>query len=410
MHFERFEVSLGLFRIRLQTSRRLSFTFNGKLSLPLMPANPRWDLVFLVSGMPVPAVLDMAFYAQRTGLRTLMVVLDRGGNDLTLDPALVNFDIYTISVPYKGVDWRRVTSLPSIFLRLRAIIHSELTRDGILITSTFDLLFLARLLSIGRRYRLRHQVRDLHALQLAGTLLSRVFRAVEKRMLRRVERLILSAPAFRDQYYEAIFSGETVLLENTPAKDTWAGFTKRPKDGAFRVGFVGVIRYPQSLNQLVYAAQRLGQEDLPIKIIFAGGGNTTELRRSIRTPALFEFLGRYEYTRDICRLYANLDLIYCVYDSNDRNCQMAMPNKFYESIIAKIPIIVAKNTFVEREVLRLGIGTSVVSGDVEGLVDVLRRAIVNSDWHGEALHQLESLDATPYFDDYAIALRRSVSA
>ncbi len=200
-----------------------------------------------------------------------------------------------------------------------------------------------------------------------------------------------------------------MLVENTPSRLTWADFKKDRTDPSyFRIGFIGIIRYRQSLKQLINAVQILAAEGIRLKVVFAGGGNVDDLASEITEKQLFEFLGSYEYSRDIKKLYANLDLIYSVYDSNDLNCQLAMPNKFYESIISRIPILVAKNTFVEKEVLRLGIGTSVLSGAVEGLVDLLRKAIAKGDWYSRAMNELHACDANAYFDAYDQALKESI--
>lgn len=369
-----------------------------------------WDFVFLISGKPLPAMLDLAFFAQNSGLRSLVIVLERGHEDLKIDEALINYEIITIDVPYKTVDLKRLTSIPAIYRKLKTIIVEGLEPDGTIVTASYDLLLFGRMIAAGRKYKLTHEVRDLHALQLSRSLKSRFFVSVERFLLKRVDRLLVSSPAFVDKYYRNIFRGKTVLVENTPSRLTWADFKRDQDDGCFTIGFIGIIRYQQSLKQLIRAVHVLSAEGIRLKVVFAGGGSVDDLIEEIKDRQLFEFLGPYEYSKDIKRLYANLDLIYSVYDSNDLNCQIAMPNKFYESIISKIPIVVAKNTFVEEEVLRLGIGASVLSGDVEGLVSLLRKAILPGEWYARALDQLRDCDANLYFDAYEKALEESILA
>jgi glycosyltransferase involved in cell wall biosynthesis len=372
----------------------------------------RFDIVFLITGKPLPANLDLAYCAQKSGLRTLMIIFERGHNELIIDPDLVNFTIKTIDVSYKRVDMRRLLSAPSLFWKLRNLIVRELTREGVIVAGAYDLLVMARLLAMGRRYRIRHQVRDLHRLQLSGSLLSTVFVAVEALMLRRVERLLVSSPAFWTGYYARIFSGPCVLLENTPSATTWCGFRRQENtDGILRVGFVGIIRYPRSLAQLIDAVQHAADEGAAIKVIFAGGGvMPVDLQEKMhQTPELFEFSGPYQYTRDIKRLYANIDIIYAIYDGEDRNCQLAMPNKFYEAIIAKIPILVARGTYVESEVLRLGIGASATTGDAGELQRLLKEAQAGTGWYANALERLHQVDAEHYFHTYRRALAASVA-
>ncbi|MBI5692937.1 MAG: glycosyltransferase [Verrucomicrobia bacterium] len=376
---------------------------------PILGGKDKWDSVFLFSGRPVPAMLDMARYAQMNGLRTLVIILDRGVNDVLIDQALVKFEVITIPVDYTTVSLRRLLSFPAVYWQINRIVRDGLARDGVIFSASYDLLAIARLLCVGRKFRLRHQVRDLHRLQLGRSAKSRVLAALEKLMLRRAEMLIVSAPGFFEHYYVRFFSKRVVLLENTPARSTWLGFRKEPREGRpFRIGFVGIVRYKQSLRQLIEAVERLAGEGMAIDIMFAGGGLPEDLELLRSAPSIVRFCGPYEYTRDIKRLYSTVDLIYSVYDNADQNCQIAMPNKFYEAIIAKIPIVVASRTYVAAEVQRLGIGTAVESGDVEGLISLLRRVATVGDWYDRAVVQLDATSAEYFFSAYERALADSI--
>lgn len=368
----------------------------------------RWDIVFLVTGKPLPAQLHKAAYAQRAGLRVLMVILERGVDDVKVDSALVTFDVRTISVPYKGVELRRIWSSLGVYCQLRSLLRKRLEPGGVLMTSSYDLLFMARMFNLDRRFRIRHEVADLHGLQLSGSWVSRVLVRVERFLMKGVERLIVTSPEFVTQYYARIYSGRVVLLENVPDQRIWAGFSRVRPDRRFRIGFIGIIRYPESVRQLIEAVRRLATEGYPVTAVFAGGDAAGLIRGLGEERAVFERLGPYEYSKDIKALYSNIDLVYAVYNSHDRNCQIAMPNKYYEAIIAKIPIIVAKQTYLEREVQRLGIGTAVMSGDVDGLTALLREALTTGGWYAAAVDRLQAVDATSYFTAHAAAVADSI--
>jgi glycosyltransferase involved in cell wall biosynthesis len=146
-----------------------------------------------------------------------------------------------------------------------------------------------------------------------------------------------------------------------------------------------------------------------MKVIFAGGSVDPRVAEKLKEQNdIVEFFGPYEYTRDIKRLYSNIDLVYAVYDDKDRNCQLAMPNKFYEAIIAKIPIIVAQNTFVGSEVIRLGIGCVVRTGDVNGLAKLLMKMPSSDGWHARAIIALDQIDVRSYFEAYEMALAEAI--
>ena len=85
-----------------------------------------------------------------------------------------------------------------------------------------------------------------------------------------------------------------------------------------------------------------------------------------------------------------------------------MPNKFYESIISRIPIMVASGTFVGREVERLGIGILVKSGDVINLEVLLSEVNNPNSWYEQALKALHSIDPETYYLAYYEAIKSSV--
>ena len=370
--------------------------------------NKNIDILFLITGNPLPAMLDMAFFAQNSGQHVAMVLLQRGEMDLRIDSSLVNYEIITINVTYKSTGIKRFTSIPFVYRKLKKLIKNKLKPGGVLFTASYDLLLFSYLISGRNHYRIRHQVRDLHSLQLSTSFISKFFVFIESILLRKVESIIVSSPEFNNEYYKKIYKGEVILLENTPLKTIWNGFKKKKKDGVFNIGFVGIIRYKQSLYQLVDAVEKLSTNGMNINVLFAGGGDVEDLKTHINNFSLFEFQGAYEYSKDIKRLYSGLDLIYAVYDSQDKNCQLAMPNKFYESIISRIPIIVASGTFVGHEVERLGIGVSVRSGDVINLELLLSEINNSNSWYEQALKTLHTIDPETYYLAYYEAIKSSV--
>ena len=65
--------------------------------------------------------------------------------------------------------------------------------------------------------------------------------------------------------------------------------------------------------------------------------------------------GEYNYEKD-SKLYSMTDVVYSVYNTNNYNVRLALPNKLYESIVCGNPIIVTSDTYLENYVKNLELG------------------------------------------------------
>lgn len=370
------------------------------------------NFLFLCTGIPLPAMLDMISYAKKSGLKPLLVLLDRGEKDLIIDTSSIDYEVLRIAVGYKSLELKRFLSLFGLMLKIEKVILRNLKSGGIIVTASLDMLFFARLATVFRVYKIRHQVRDLHSLQLGEGVTSSVLKLFERILLLRVEKIIVSSPKFATDYYQNLYSGEVVLLENVPRKAVWNGFKRRSRgNNEFVIGYVGILRYKDSLYMLIDTVEKLVKEGLNIKVVFAGGGmgsDLADIQGRIKVRGVFEFSGPYEYSKDIKRLYQDLDLIYAVYDEYDRNCQIAMPNKFYEAIISRIPLLVAANTFVGEQTLKLNIGEVVSLSNRSDLYDLLRAVTQPDSWYENASDALRKICPDSLYIEYEKSLAKSV--
>lgn len=362
-------------------------------------------IILLYSGNPLPAMLEIGFVAVNRGIDVNLVLVDRDQRDLSVDKELVNYPITRIVSPYNGLDARRILAFPLTFLRVARTLLATCRRPSVVITSTLDMLFVARLVGFFADVRIRHQVRDLHSLQLGDGLASRALQRLESWLLKPCELLIYSAPAFFDEYYAKIYNGPKILLENLPQPAPWQGFlSTQMNDGPFKIGYIGIIRYMNPLVNLVSAIEQFSNDGIRFTALFAGGGNAAEVQKHVRTPDLFSFIGRFEYTSEVAKLHHDVDLIYAVYDRFDRNCQIAMPTKFYEALITKIPIMVSKDTFVGNLVEEMGIGIAVDGESVEALVAAFAEIRNENSWYAKARARLGELKIQDWYDTYQKAL------
>lgn len=194
----------------------------------------------------------------------------------------------------------------------------------------------------------------------------------EKELFKFIDKLVITSPKFFDLHYCKLISKEnTVFVPNAPDLSAFSDF-KHKKGGIFTVGFIGGIRYLTQMKMLVDAAS-----DLNIKVVFAGAGGTSgeyeEIQEYCKEKDNVCFTGRYDYGKDIANLYGMVDCVYSVYNADNPNVRIALPNKLYEAVYCNLPIIVAKGTYLEEVVKDWGVGLSVGHTNTEELTQALQK-------------------------------------
>ncbi|MCQ2496146.1 MAG: glycosyltransferase [Lachnospiraceae bacterium] len=188
----------------------------------------------------------------------------------------------------------------------------------------------------------------------------------EKKALECIGLLVVTSPQFYNQYYcQFIPNNKMIFIPNAPNKMVFENYKKK-SDGRFTIGFIGGIRYLKQMKMLVDAACEMNCD-----VFFAGAGGTLteyeEITTYCKDKSNVSFSGRYDYEKDISRLYGQVDCVFAVYDASNPNVRIALPNKLYESIVCGLPIIVAKNTYLSELVNEWGVGVSVKHDSVEEL-------------------------------------------
>ncbi len=201
-------------------------------------------------------------------------------------------------------------------------------------------------------------------------------KSVEKRCFRLVDYLVITSEKFYSVYYNKLISEDKVLfIPNAPDKEVFYKYIKK-ENGVFTVGFIGGIRYLNQMKMLVDAAEICG-----CHVLFAGAGGTSqdyeEISKYCSNKDWVEFTGKYDYKADIANLYGRVDCVYAVYNADNPNVRIALPNKLYESVYCKLPIIVAKGTYLSELVDRWGVGIAVNHKEPQELIDALRELMSN---------------------------------
>lgn len=159
-----------------------------------------------------------------------------------------------------------------------------------------------------------------------------------------------------------------VYLPNYPEINKFKQ-VKHIKSDILRITYAGYVRHFIPLSNLIKASKEM--QDILVSI--HGNGIAYEkIKNRSNDYNNVKITGEFKHS-DIIDFYSNTDIIYCVYDKGNKNNETALPTKFFESIATNIPIMVAKDSLMEKVVKKYDIGFCVDGTDYSDIKNVLKQ-------------------------------------
>lgn len=221
-----------------------------------------------------------------------------------------------------------------------------------------------------KKYKVVYEVADLHnaiinnSKNIFKIVVRKTLYYLEKHVCQHVDILSVTSEKYYDVYFNRFIPKEKlVYMPNVPNIEYFKKYKKKTT-GKFTVGFIGFVRYKEQMKMLIEAAKKVD-----IKVFFAGASDDDEIMSLSNQLKNIEYYGRYDYNTEIAKLYSKCDCIYSVYDIKYNNVKYALPNKLYESIYCRLPILVSDGTYLGKLVEELGVGVTVNAFSVTDLIE-----------------------------------------
>lgn len=141
------------------------------------------------------------------------------------------------------------------------------------------------------------------------------------------------------------------------------------------IAFVGGARFNSIYNFSKVYAENFPQHELHFF------GNPTSLHdkfESLKNYSNVFFHGPFRNPDDLPVIYSKIDMVLSAYDVEFDNVRYAEPNKIYESIYFRTPIIVSKGTFLSDKVSHLNIGFSIDPFNEEEIISFVNGLTLDS--------------------------------
>lgn len=155
-----------------------------------------------------------------------------------------------------------------------------------------------------------------------------------------------------------------------------------------RFGFAGSLRYETLRN----FADVLIKNFPTAQFDFFGRNSdfSEEAITDLKKTGRVFFHGPFINPDDLPQIYSQLDFIVATYDVSGINPRYAEPNKLYEAIFFRTPIIVSRESFLEHKVKEMGVGFSVNALDDNDIISQVSG--ITPDVYKGFISKLESIE------------------
>lgn len=206
------------------------------------------------------------------------------------------------------------------------------------------------------------------------SFLKKCLRQNEYQIINRAETTIICSDDRKGQI-EGSQPNNLVVVHNTPPRKQGA-FTTEPQSNkeVLKLTYVGGLEKKRFIDQVISAIK----DNPDYHLTIAGSvGDARETVAEIDNINNINFLGKVSYEKAL-ELYRNTDIMFAMYDPNHPNHTYSAANKVYEAMLLGKPIIVAKDTGMDKIVRAEDMGYT-IDFTQEAFSDLLNYLIENKE-------------------------------
>lgn len=356
------------------------------------------NIFFLLSHQPNPRFVKQINYLSHNHNVSVVYFYRDYMKDLTDEYRRNRILDYNLGVISNGNYLRRIGNYFKSIKVLYKILNSN--QYDILFVNNVDILALFKLCTLFKKINTKIvlEISDLRSHTYVNNIKSKIIRNIEKLMFKYIDKLIVTSPKFYDLYYNRLFKDKPFLLENKLLSNMIPKRVNKTINDKIVVGIVGLLLQGRPYETLFKAIK----DDERYEVHIYGKGTYQDLIEKYEYKyENIKYFRAYNFFKDSATIYASLDILYMPYDTTNGslNNKIALPNKFYEAMYFKIPIITSCDTYLSELVEKYSIGKSTLCCEEKELKDSLKKVIENRDLYEKSL---KNLDEKLYIgdDDY----------
>ena len=214
-----------------------------------------------------------------------------------------------------------------------------------------------------------YEVCDLTELTIGNSIVRNLLSLTNRRIIKKSIKTIITSEGF-SEYFGDKLSHKLFLIPNKISPNVPNSYHKKRQLGEIiRIGFVGVIRFETIYRFIKACADYRQNIEVHLYGIYSEADEWAIKTRELRADNVY-YHGPFSNPTDLPTIYDNIDLLLCAYTPS-LGVMYAEPNKLYESIYFRCPIIVSSNVFLGEKVKRLSVGYAINSMDEKSIMAFL---------------------------------------
>jgi glycosyltransferase involved in cell wall biosynthesis len=215
-----------------------------------------------------------------------------------------------------------------------------------------------------------YDIFDFYADHLRATpaFIKRLIRLVDLWAIGQVDALIL-VDEQRVRQIAGAHLKRLAILYNTPEDVSPELASQTTGETSIHLAYVGLLQFERGLLDILEVLRR--HPEWQMDLAGFGGDEQQVLQASKDLPNVF-WHGRVPYDKALL-LSSQANVLVALYDPHIENHRYASPNKIFEAMLLAKPVIVARDTNMDRIVEQAGCGIVIDYGDVAALEAALMR-------------------------------------
>lgn len=159
-----------------------------------------------------------------------------------------------------------------------------------------------------------------------------------------------------------------VVIYNSPSSVNLKESSKRRDNSdSLIIAYIGLLQRERGIFEMIDVVKNHPEW----KLVLGGyGAEEEEIKEKIKDMKNVEFIGRAPYDETL-EIYASSDIMFATYDPRIPNHRYSSANKLFEAMMLGKPIIVAKNTSMDKIVEKYGLGFVVEYGNKRDLEEAV---------------------------------------